>query len=723
MGSYRRRASPSPSSHGGTDDYRHLKQDDLSCRDLMTEQRSKAASTREVTSFSETSERGAKYRSTEKSSRVEEGYSGEFERSSSLKASPMSMMEKSPSTSLECRYTSRSGVRRGLDIEETGWSSASVGGREEDNRLTRDLPPEKPLLDGSSQSDSAFYNRAGQGNSSLNSQPPGLRSGVGSPFMSSLEEDIRFNNSGRYKRGDLNVRRGHANAWRGAPNWPPPVPNGFIPFQPGPPHGGFQMMPQFPSPSLFNVRPSMDVNHSGIPYHIPDSERFNNHMRPMCWQNMMDGSSPAHFHGWDGHNVIYREEGHMLGGPEWDQNRHPVNGRGWVTNSDVWKGQNADVDLPSISQKEDHPLQAPLDDVYDGQEFQRSQYENGDNSIQVKGLEIRPGFMSPVKDSFRISPEIPHKAPDSPKISNKDVDARYCQVYLSKLDISAELAGSDLYDQCMGILSAEQSKDFTKDVKRLVNLKNGARPVQKASIAVLSPSLIPATNAAIFQKAMDIYKKHKLQVGAIPNVDGGTLAFTSVSTEKGKEQSSDHVVDEAEEPVLMPDAEMVDSTMEDLDQQKGNAVPAATSHENMEQLASIQRSELPNHPDSAFPGKSYQPNTYIDHMNAEVPEPVLNGNKVEETETETEQQMNSLDNAPEPFCCPAIDGENSNDINKTEGNNSVYCAEERHTVGGAVSCTLNDPPKESESQIPGSNESGSESVILSRIHHYPENTH
>ncbi|GMJ10901.1 hypothetical protein HRI_004759300 [Hibiscus trionum] len=707
MGSNRRRASPSSSSHGGTDEYRHLKHADSNYKDPMTEPRSRAASSREVTSFSETSERGAKYRSTEKSSRADEGHSGELERSSSLKASPMSMMERSPSTSLERRYTGRSGVKRGLDIEETGWNSASVGGREEDNRLSRDLPPEKPLLDGSSLADSVFYNRAGQGNSSLNSQPPGLRAGVGSPsFMGSLEEDNRFNNSGRYKRSDLNVRRGHANGWRGAPNWPPPVPNGFIPFQPGPPHGGFQaMMPQFPSPSLFGVRPSMEVNHSGIPYHIPDSERFNNHMRPMGWQNTLDGSAPSPFHGWDGHNVIFRDEAHMFGGPEWDQNRYPVNGRGWDTSSDVWKGQNSDVGLPSTSQKEDHPLQDPLDDVYDGQEHQRSQYEKGNIGVQVKGLEIRSAVMSPVKESSRISPEIPHKAPDSSELSREDVDAHYCQFYLSKLDISAELAGSDLYDQCMGLLSAEQSKDLAKDVKMLVNLKNGARPVQNASISVLSSSLIPATNAAVFQKAMDIYKKQRQQVGAIPNVNGGTLAFTSTSKDKGKEQSSDHVVDEAEEPVLIPDAEMV------------NSVPA-TTHENREQLASI-------HLDSVSPGKSDQPNSDIGHMNVGVPKPVLNGNKAEETETE--QQMNSgdvvggsswsPDNTADAVCL-AADGENSNDINKTEGNSSVHCAKEIHPFDDAVSSPLNDSPKESETQIPGS-----ESVILSRIHHSPENTH
>ncbi|GMJ14969.1 hypothetical protein HRI_005166100 [Hibiscus trionum] len=721
MGSSRRRASPSPSSHGGTDEYRHLKQDDSNYRDSMTEQRSKAASSREVTNISETSERGAKYRSTEKASRVDEGHSGEFERSSSLKASPMSMMEKSPPTSLERRYMSRSSVRRGLDIEETGWSNASIGGREEDNRLCRDLPPEKPLLDGSSQADSGFHNRAGQGSSSLNPQPPGLRAGVGSPsFTGSPEEDNRFNNSGRYKRsGDLNVRRGHANAWRGAPNWLPPVPNGFIPFQPGPPHGGFQaMMPQFPSPSLFGVRPSMEVNHSGIPYHIPDAERFNNHMRPMGWQNTMNGSGPAHFHGWDGHNVIFRDEAHMFRGPEWDQNRHPVNGLGWDT-TDVWKGQNADVDLPSTSQKEDHPLHAPLDDVYDGQER-----HSGNNDVQVKGLETRSDVMSPVKESSSISPEIPQKVHDSSKISSEDDDARFCRVYLSKLDISAELAGSDLYDQCMGFLSAVKSKDLAEDVKMRVNLKNGTRPVQNASIAVLSPPLIPATNAAVFQKAMDIYKKQRLQIGTIPIVNGGTLAFTSTSKEKGKEQISDHIVDKAEEPVLLPDAEMVDSDMLDSDQQKGEAVPTATSHENMEQLAALQTRELPDNLDSLSPEKPEQPDTDFGHINAEVPEPVLNVNKAEETETEQVNSedviggsVQSLDNAAEADCL-ATAAENSDDMNKTEGNSSEYCAEERDTFGDAVSCPLNDSPK-----IPGSNESGSESVILSRIHHSPENTH
>ncbi|XVF50994.1 hypothetical protein PTKIN_Ptkin04bG0148000 [Pterospermum kingtungense] len=726
MGSNKRR-SPSLSSHGGTDEYRRLKQEDTKYRDSMTEHRCKAASSREVTSFSGASERGAKYRSMEKSNRVDEGHSGELpiERSSSSKASPMSMMERSPSSTSERRYMNRSGVRRSLDTEETGWrTSASIGGRElyaVEDRLNRDLPPEKSHLDESSQVDSAFYNRGGQGNSSLIPQPPGFRGRIGSPsFMDSLEEDNRNNISGRYKRsGDLNVGRGQANAWRGAPNWPAPIPNGFIPFQPGPAHGGFQsMMPQFPSPSLFGVRPSVEINHSGIPYHITDAERFSSHFHPLGLQNMVDGSGPAHLHGWDGNNVVFRDKAHIFRGPEWDPNRHPMNGQGWDTSSDVRKGQNGAADLPSTSQKEDHPLQAPYDDVYDGQERQRPHYENGNAVNQVKGLEIRSDVVSPVKESSRFSPEIPHKAPDSSKISSDVGVTHFCQLYLSKLDISTELAGSVLYDQCMGLLNVEQNKDLVKDVTMLVNLKNGGQSLQKASIAVLSPSLHPATNASVFQKAMDLYKKQRLQTSAIPKANCEVLAFISESNKKGKDQSSDNVVEEAKEPVLISNAELVDP-----DQQKGEAVPGAAAQESTELLVPVQSMELSEHMDSLSPEKSKLSNTDFGDTSPEVPTPVLNGNNVEEIESE---QMNSgdvvgdslqsLNNESEVVMLPADDG-NSNDKSKTEADKFFGDG-----ISGSLILSEDGSPKVcGELLIPGSNES--ESVILSRIHHSPENTH
>lgn len=462
--------------------FRHMKQDDSKYRDSVIEQRSKAISSKEAGGFSGVSERGSKYRSMERSMKTEDGHLGEItvERSASSKASPMGLVERSPSsTSLDRRYTNRNGTRRSLDIEETGRRS-SIGPRElsaTEDRLTRESPLEKQLMDESVQMDLLYYNRTNQNNSS-SSLPPSsaFRAGVGSPsFMGSLEEDGRVNISGRYRRsGDPSVGRGQGNAWRGAPNWSSPVPNGFMHFQHGPPHGGYPaMMSQFPSPSMFTVRPPMEMNHSGIPYHIHDADRFSGHLRPLGWQNMMDGSGPPHLHGWDGNNGSFRDEPHMFGGADWDQNRHPMNGRGWETSSaDVWKGENGDanMNLPSTSQKEDHPMQAPSDDELAGQEGPQAQHEN--NQGQDKSIETRS--ISSAEESFKTSPiTADDEMPDPSKVSGADNFTQRCHAYLSKLDISMELAGPDLYSQCMSLLGLDQTATVDKDTAIIVNLKVG----------------------------------------------------------------------------------------------------------------------------------------------------------------------------------------------------------------------------------------------------------
>lgn len=445
-------------------------------RDSVTEQRSKTISSKEVNALSVALERGSKYRSVERGTKMDDGHVAELsvERSSSSKASPMGLAERSPSsTSHDRRYMNRTVTRRSLDIEETGRRS-SIGPRELSNedRLSRDLPLEKPPADESSQMDLLYYNRTSQSNSSSSLPPPSaFRAGVGSPsFMGSMEEDGRVNISARYRRsGDPNMGRGQGNAWRGTPNWSSPVPNGFMHFQHGPPHGGYPaMMSQFPSPSLFTVRPPMEMNHSGIPYHMHDADRFAGHLRPLGWQNMMDGSGPPHLHGWDGNNGGFRDESHMYGGAEWDQNRHPMNGRGWETGADMWKAENGDVnmDLPSTSQKEDHPMQAPLDDVLAGQMGQQTPHENN-QGVEEKDSETRP--ISTPKESVEISPKTAHEeTPDPSKTSSEDKFARRCRSYLSKLDISLELAGSELYDQCMNLLDMQTVDEETTI---LVNLK------------------------------------------------------------------------------------------------------------------------------------------------------------------------------------------------------------------------------------------------------------
>lgn len=458
--------------------FRHLNPEDSKYRDSITEQRSKAVPSRDISGFSGASERGGKYRSADKPNKIDDGQIGELsnERSSSAKASPLGLVERSPSSSsVDRRYVNRSGVRRSLDIEETGRrSSTSIDNRDfcaNEDRLNRDLPLEKPLVDESSPADPSFYSRTSQANSSMISPRPPFRGGVDSPsFIGSLEDDGRVNSNTRYRRSsDPNVGRGHNNAWRGVPNWPSPVPNGFIPFQHGP-HGGFQgMMPQFPAP-LFGVRPSMEINHAGMPYHITDADRFSSHLRPLGWQNMMDGSGPSHMHAWDGSNGAFRDEHPMYGASEWDQNRHSLNGRGWESNADMWKGQNGDAkrDVSSPSHKDDHQVQASVDEE-SGQAGQMFSHEdNHDHGVLAKLAEVRSTVTSPRENP---KPKIIHEKTLDPARSPSNDVSRLSRHYLSKLDISAELAHRELYEQCLSLLDIDQSTAVDEDTTEYIILE------------------------------------------------------------------------------------------------------------------------------------------------------------------------------------------------------------------------------------------------------------
>ncbi|KAL5746535.1 hypothetical protein ACOSP7_027681 [Xanthoceras sorbifolium] len=734
----RRRTSPSPSSHGGADDYRHSKQED-NYRDSMTEQRSKAISSREVSGFSGVTERGSKYRSSDRSNKMDDGHLAELpiERSSSSKASPMGLVERSPSsTSLDRRYMNRTGIRRSLDVEETG-RRGSVGPRDlstTEERLSRDLPLEKPLVDDSSQMDLLYYNRTTQSSSSSSlPPPPAFRAGIGSPsFMGSLEEDGRGNISARYRRsGDPNLGRGQGNAWRGPPNWSSPVPNGFIPFQHGPPHGGFQaMMPQFPSPSLFAVRPSMEINHSGIPYHIPDADRFSSHLRPLSWQNMMDGSGPSHLHGWDGNNGAFRDEPHMYGGSDWDQNRHMMNGRGWETSSDMWKGENGDanMDLPSMSQKEDLPVQAPSDDGLAGKVGQQAtSYENNQGVLE-KSDEPR-SISSPAKDSSKLPPKTAHeKTADLSKGSSDDDVAHRIRVYLSKLDISADLAGEELYSQCMSLLGTYQTVTLETDTTVIVNLKDGGRAVPKSSKTLLSPPFFPAANDSVFQRAMNYYKKQRIQMSGI--INGGKLDIISKSNEEKVKQGSLCNVDKAE-GLVFNDIEMSDAPMSIPDQEK----PEAVSHDDVHEVSEEKVAALcPVVQDDAHaPLLNVEvPNQDFPPKSPEEPVLILNGDKMDGlpseqviTEGADGHTSPTLDNVPHAAAIlPADDNKINEEISKSKSNDSFYPPEEKEGLGDAINGRLflsDGSPKIAEAMMPESNES--ESVILNRIHHSPESTH
>ncbi|KAG2709609.1 hypothetical protein I3760_05G247400 [Carya illinoinensis] len=735
ISSNRRRTSPSSSSYVGMDEYRHLNLEDVKYGDNKSQQRPKAISSREVSAFSGVPEKGSKYRSMERTVKMDDSHLGELstERSSSSKASPKGLVERSPSSSsLDRRYMNRTGVRRSLDIDETGRRSiASIDARDfstTEDRLYRDFPLEKPPLDDSSQADSPYYNRTSLSNaSSLIPPPSAFRAGVDSPsFVGSLEEDGRLNSTARYKRGsDSGMGRGHGNAWRGVPNWSSSVPNGFIPFQHGPPHGGFQaMIPQFPSQPLFGVRPAVEINHSGIHYHIPEADRFSGHLRPVGWQNMMDGSGPPHLHGWDGNNGSGPPR--LYGGPEWDQKRHSMNGRGWESNADLWKGQDADMkrDLASPSHKDDYPVQATIDDALAVKAAQRSHHEDNYQEVQVKTTEISSTGTSPAQETSETLPKPAHeKAADHPKLSSDDV-SHFNIFYLSKLDISAELARPELYSQCINLLDIEQRETTEEDTTMDVFLEDSGRTGLKFSNNLLSHSPFPAIKDSVLQRAMDLYKKQRVEVvGRLP-VAVGTLGVVSPSNQETQEEEQGPICDvvKAEEP-----------TEHWRDERGVEDVSTVVMQENIEPVSSPTQ-EFQNHVDpppqrevlvQACGGENQGESLAVssgekkdrmpsDQVNLEVADGdcILKGNN--------ESQTTATTTATIP-----MDGENIERIGKTKIIcEKLACSVEEGLSGDAINgpkCYPVGSPRACEAMMPGSNES--ESVILSRIHHSPESTH
>ncbi|XP_010555725.1 PREDICTED: nipped-B-like protein B isoform X2 [Tarenaya hassleriana] len=500
------RSRPS-SSHGAQDDIGHI-----------LDQRPEGIFSRDAADLSGGSEGGSKYRASEKTPKMEDSL-GELsvERSSSTKASPRGLIAKSPScTSLERRNINRSGSGPSLGVEETSQRSAYG------DKLSRDLPCERPLGDDSLQAELSFSNKTHQSNSSFRPRPES-RGGIGSPIVGSLEENSRVNIGGRYKRGGaINMGRGQGNAWRNAPNWPSPVPNGFIPFPHGPPLQ--PVIPQFP----FGVRPSIEMGHSGIPYHMADAERFSGHLPSLGWQNMMDGVGPSHhMHGWDMSNDVFRDEPLMYGGAEWDHGRR-MHSQGWESGADAWKAQNgnASMDVSSISQKDDQSGQAVDDDALAGQ---TSHSENN----RAKSVEAGSNLTSPGNDLLMEPPKIlAEETSVHPVVETADNAEKYCRYYLAKIDISVELVGAELHTECMSLIMDEQSPIVGDGSAIVINLKDEGKALLSGDYTTkLSAfSSWPCANSSLFQRAMEMYKEERVEVKGLQ-----TRAKEGTTTEEEEE--------------------------------------------------------------------------------------------------------------------------------------------------------------------------------------------
>ncbi|XP_027357046.1 zinc finger CCCH domain-containing protein 13 isoform X2 [Abrus precatorius] len=723
--SNKHRSSPASNTHAGKEEYRNANAEDPKYKDSLVEQRTKGS--RE--GYSGISDRGPKYKSIEKPNKIDECPAGDLsnEKSSSAKASPVGLMERSPSsTSMERRYVSRSGVKRNLEIDESGRRS-NTDARDfsaSDDRLGRESTLEKPLLDEPSQADSSFYGRTNQSNASLIPPPPGFRAVLDRPYMGSLDDDVRDNSNTRYRRSsEPGFGRGHAgNSWRAVPNWNSPVPNGFVPFPPGPAHGGFQtMMPQFTSQPLFGVRPPMEVNHAGIPYHIADADRFPGHLRPLGWPNMMDGTGPAHLHGWDSNNGVFRDDPHMYGSSDWDRNRHSTNNHGWESGSETWKEQNSDSkkELRSPACKEES-VPALADNGLTDQTSQMSHDEHNRDDLHDKSPETKlSSFSSPAEIPLNSSSStILEKVPDTSTPS--DNTSLFSRFYLSKLDISVDLVLPELYDQCMCTLNVDKNASVNAVAGTELFLKNGSRARQKYAATLSKHSAFPAIDNSIFQRAIALYKKHRVKLPKKEELD--SIAAPSQmqvdesvpipSLENGHVPvSAFNEINDVLIPSLEPNkVESTSPVKEQLEENNQNYSQMVQDHDCTHSFKTGISSP-----------SSGQMNQEAAVAGLQEKEDYVTSDKMNSGDAEED---NSMASKTEAQLAPTLyeDGDNINSKAKTTG--FAHCADEKLGFGDTQVNPLvveDGSPKACDALMPGSNES--ESLILSRIHHSPESTH
>ncbi|KAK7351000.1 hypothetical protein VNO77_10114 [Canavalia gladiata] len=714
--SNKHRSSPASNTHTGKDEYRNANAEDPKFRDSLVEQRTKGS--RE--GYSGISDRGSKYKLMEKPIKIDECPAGDLsaEKSSSAKASPpVGLMERSPSsTSMERRYVNRSGAKRNLEIDESGRRS-STDARDFSTSDDR----EKPLLDEPSQADSSFYGRTNQSNASLIPPPLGFRAALDRPYMGTLDDDVRDNSNARYRRSsEPGFGRGHGgNSWRAVPNWNSPVPNGFVPFPPGPAHGGFQtMMPQFTSQPLFGVRPPMEVNPAGIPYHIADADRFPGHMRPLGWPNLMDGTGPAHLHGWDSNNGVFRDDPHMYGGSDWDRNRHSTNSHGWESGSETWKEQNSDSkkELPSPACK-DESVPTLVDNGLTDQTTQMSQDEHSRDELHEKSPETKLSSLSSAEVLLNSSPStILEKLPDA--LTPRDNTPLFSRFYLSKLDISVDLVLPELYDQCMCALNGDKSASVDTVTNTELFLKNGSRARKKHTAILSKHSPFPAIDNSIFLRAIDLYKKHSVKLPKSGEVDN-----VAVSKQV-----------QVDESVLIPSLENGHVSVSASNGTKD--VPTPTLEPNKvettspvkEQFEEINQTcdQMEQDHDCTHSLKTGMSSPSSGRVNQEAAAAGLQ----EKVDKVTCDKVNSGDankdysmvSKTEAQLAPTLYEEGDNSKAKTTG--LAHCADEKLGFGDTKVNPLiveDGSPKVCDALMPGSNES--ESLILSRIHHSPESTH
>ncbi|KAM7531407.1 hypothetical protein LguiB_034817 [Lonicera macranthoides] len=710
-----RRSSPSSSSHAARDHYRNSKQDESKYRDYSYEERTRhhITSSRDFTGTGLTEKNSS--RSLEKSIQKVDNHVGEAALDRRLRSeargSPLQLVDKSPSsTSNDRRHFNRPDARRSLDVEDSGQRSGGFKDANKDYTVkegkgSRDMPMDTHPGDELSQADadssyvSSPFTRTGHFSASSRSllpPPPPFRTGSESSSVFG-EDDNRGSksNNNRHRRiGDPNMGRNQGNAWKGVPTWPSPVPNGFMPFQHGPPPVGFHpVMQQFPAPPIFGARPSMELNHT-VPYHIPDNDRFSGHGR---WRNPVDDSCPPPLHGWDA-NSVFGDESHLYGRLEWDHNnRSQMSSRGWETSGDMWKGQNsrASVDLPSVPLKDDSSARGPADEGFVGQSDQHSPNEQNQLELPDESVNISQSSEDP-KTTTEVPKTAPKESHDISKVSIKD-DSYFCRVYLSKLDISADLVQPELYEKCMNLMDmAEQTMSDDEDYPKILYMEEVGEAKAKVADKTSNASLFAAINDSVYQKAITLYKKQQQEIRAINREVSFLNAVNPI-------------------PVPIPEVEQAGAT----DGKLGEEAPICEKGEAVGAISN-------NSPEKTDP-TTICPKLEPDDENSmekpeEEPITTLNEVKMEVDLVGEEEAVGTIFEA-KPLIEAHLPGgsEDANGSFNSGGNNDELLENNTKCGGGEVKISDVSTTEGCEAMMAESIECGS--VNLSRIHHSPESTH
>ncbi|XP_057478360.1 uncharacterized protein LOC130765819 isoform X1 [Actinidia eriantha] len=537
----RRRSSPGFSSHAANDHYRPSKQEESKYRDYAHEERVQHNVTPSK-EFAGVTEKTSLSRSIEKSLQKYDNQLGELSAERHPKAdartSPLHLVDKSPSsTSTNRRHLNRSDARRSLDVEDSGQrggggskDAKDYSGREGrgSRELAMEILPGDELsqADGDNISVSSPFGR-NLSNSSRSLLPPPAPFRIGADNHGSLEDDNRGKPSNRQRRiGDPNTGRVQGSPWRGVPNWPSPLANGFLPFQHGPPPVGFPtVMHQFPAPPMFSVRPPMELNRSGVPYHVPDGNRFSGQGRMRGWQNQVDDTCPPPFHGWDANNAVFGDEPHIYGRLDWDHNRTLPNDRVWEASGDTWKSQNSGVsaESPSAPQKEDYSARGPADEVGTDQSVLQAQNDQKQPIVLTESIDADQSSDTHERNTL----EDPKTISEMPNLSRKD-DTCLAHVYLSVLNISVDLTQPELYSQFTGLMSLDQNTNSEEeDDSKFLLVEETLDATVKIPNKSSSASLFSTMNDSVLQKAMSVYKKLREEVRVIK---GNEIPFCNVES-------------------------------------------------------------------------------------------------------------------------------------------------------------------------------------------------